>query len=143
MTDLKKRLNQEVSGRADMNPEILPPPAKEEEVVEDYKAFVTERKDQLALAKLVRDQRDLGDQEKEIKKQRETLSNRIKTICGKYKLGKADCNGLRINYLLTERWTIDEKELLANGVLPKTIAQSKKLKTSYQLRITEPGEKDE
>ena len=120
-----------------------PPPAKEAEIIPDVRELIDDVKTRNLLAKLVTQSIDWQQTEKEAKKAREPITTQIKKILGDYEVGKAVCNGYRLNYFNSPRSSISKELLLSNGVSPAIITKCTTTSNSYTLRITAPGEEDE
>lgn len=116
--------------------EVPPPPDKVEEVVPHVNEFVTDKKDLLALRRMMNRHMELATLIKPLDKERDSLTTQIKALAGKYKIGKAQYDGDSINYFSGTRSTIKADLLLSQGVQPAVITAATILNTSYTLKIT-------
>jgi hypothetical protein len=118
--DLKARMQAAVAGAA---PSMVPAPkefapkGKEKEVVPDVHDLIVDPSERMELIRLVNLQITFGQQESAAKKSRAPLTDAIKKILGKFKLGgKMLVGGNRLNYYSTTSYTVDRAILLAQGV---------------------------
>lgn len=118
------------------------PPEKEEEVIPAVSDLIPDKKALLDLARMVARHGEIGAAKSPLGKEQKKLTEKIKLIVGKYKVGKAMCGLWRINYYNAPRETLDEGLLLAAGVPLATIQACKVSKDSYTLRISQNDSED-
>ncbi len=127
-----------------------PPPEKEEEIVPPISDLIEDMKVRLELARLVDLQGRINIQLSPLNKDKKKLTDRIKLIVGKFKIGKALSGDWRINYYNAPRSFLDEMKLLAvkperlvNGITQEIIDECYSKKDSYTLRISPAGSDEE
>jgi len=145
MPDLKQRMASATAASApSLVPEQLnPPPPKEEEVIPTLQELITDRKDFLALKRLVNEDIALKEVEANAKKQRKPLISKMKNLLGKYHVGKALLDDIRVNYFATGRSTIKADLLLDNGVSPAVIQKCTITSEVYTLKLSRGKDEEE
>jgi hypothetical protein len=138
MPDLKQRMAAATAASApSLVPEYLnPPPPKEEEMIHTLQELVTDKKDLLALKRLINEDIALKEVEANAKKQRKPLISKMKNLLGKYSVGKALLDDIRVNYFTTSRSSIKADLLLANGVSPAVIQKCTVTSDVYTLKLS-------
>ena len=139
LDDRMKAIN---SGAApSMVPATLAPPIKEE--LPDMTKLISDTKERLTVARMIARHAELGEQESAIKKERAALTDAIKPLMGRLKLGKAQWGDYRLSYSNSPRSSLDRDALLNHGVQTAVIAACTTIKDSYQLRITRGKDEEE
>lgn len=115
-----------------------PPPLPDK--LPDMTQLITDAKQRLTVARMIARHEELGAMMSAAKKERDKLTDAIKPLMGKLKLGRASWGEYRLCYFNTPRSTLDKDELLNHGVQPSVIAACTKVKDSYTLRITKGTE---
>ena len=124
--------------------ERLPaPPAKEVEVVPDLSEFVTDKKQRLAVLRLITEYGELGAQKHEIQGRQDKLAKAIKTVAGEMGLAKCVAGDYRLSYFVVPRSTLKVDKLLSAGVSPEIIQRCTVTTESYNLRVVRLEDEDE
>ena len=124
--------------------ERLPaPPPKEVEVVPDLSEFVTDKKQRLAVLRLIAEYGELGAQKHEIQGRQEKLAKAIKTVTGEMGIAKCVAGDYRLSYFVVPRSTLKVDRLLGAGISPEIIQRCTVTTESYNLRVTRLEEEDE
>lgn len=134
------------------------PPPKEVEVIPELRKLITNPADRIKVVALVKDFSarklqeadaliriwvDRGVEKPNVKKAKDGMSNKIKAFLGKWSVGLAMCDGVRVNYYNAPRKSIKgdllTTSLLKHGIAPATIqlilAESTTETDSYTLKI--------
>ena len=120
------------------------PPEKEEEVIPVIDATVIpDAKKRFELARMVTRHGEIGEIIRPLDKEKKKLTESIKVVIGKYKIGKALLGDYRINYYNAPRKVLDPAKLLAAGVPITTINACYPEAASYTLRITKEDAPDD
>jgi hypothetical protein len=130
--------------------DIVPPPVKEDKLPE-LAELIADRKARLELIRYLTQERQYAEAEAAAKKARRPLSDKIKSTLGTYKISRATWDDWNISYYGQERNSVSESAmvtaLLTLGLKSEDIAQVRKacvkISTSYTLRITKAGEKED
>jgi len=127
---------------------VPPPPLREEEEIPELSTLIEDRRSRLELFRYLAQEREVAERESLAKKERAPLTVKIKSILGKFQVGKAMWEGWRINYYATngsETVTVADmtKAMLAAGLNTDQIngikaACVKQKKGSATLRIERP-----
>ena len=124
--------------------ERLPaPPAKEVEVVPDLSEFVTDKKQRLAVLRLITEYGELGAQKHEIQGRQDKLAKAIKTVAGEMGIAKCVAGDYRLSYFVVPRSTLKVDKLLSAGVSPEIIQRCTVTTESYNLRVVRLEDEDE
>jgi hypothetical protein len=115
--------------------EIPAPPEKEEEAVPDISELVTDVKTRLELARMVNRYGELGLLKSPIAKEQKKLSEAMKKIAGKWKVGRAIVGDWRLAYYNSPRESLSEQLLLEAGVSIDIIKKCRVKKDSYTIRV--------
>jgi hypothetical protein len=75
---------------------------------------------------------------KPLEKQKDALTDRIKTALSGFGITEMLCSGAKVSYTITERKTLNHTKLVAAGVDVETIVACTDISKSSTLRIT-PG----
>lgn len=121
---------------------FVPPPPKQEEVIPDLKSLIESRIEYKMLEGLITESADWAQQEREAKKARRPITEKIKQVLGKHGVSRAMCGEYRVIYYNAPRTSISKELLLSAGVDPEVIEECTISKDAYTLRILEPGEKE-
>jgi hypothetical protein len=140
---LADRLKEAVKqNKGSLNPDPPAPPEPQEEIP-DIREFDLPPATRMQLVRLTEEHRVLGDEESTIKKSRNALTAKIKTILGEYKVGKAMVGDLRVSYYNVPRTSLSKIKLMEAGVTLKQIAAAEETKDAYTLKISRKGEEEE
>lgn len=120
-----------------------PIPAKPEEVIPDLSAFVADPAVRLQISRWVAEHAEAGRKEREAKKVKKPLTEKIKKICMDRDIDKTLVGGVRVTLYNAPRTTLSATLLLAAGVSPATIAACMVTKDAWTLKVTPPGVKEE
>lgn len=154
-TTLKHKMSQIIPIQgASMVPEVVPPPEKTEEVIPQLVDLVTDREVRQVLVGLIESNLQWAKQESEAKKARKPIVTRIKSILGKFQVGKAAWEGYIVNYFAGKpRESIISKDklvlyLTTLGWQPKDVQlllanTTSTGKPTYTLKITASGEEED
>lgn len=124
--------------------ERLPaPPVKEVEVVPDLSEFVTDKKQRLAVLRLITEYGELGAQKHEIQGRQEKLAKAIKTVAGEMGIAKCVAGDYRLSYYITQHNTIKSDRLLEAGISPEVIRRCTVTTEAYALRVTKNEDKED
>lgn len=142
--DLRMKMAQSVAGSA---PSMVPTPrAKQEvpaapepkEIIPNIDDLIGEEDDRDTLKLLINQRLDIDSQLRPLEKQKENVTDRIKTHLSNYGITSMLCDGAKISYTVQERKTLNHTKLVAAGVDIETIVACTDISKSSTLRIT-PG----
>jgi hypothetical protein len=129
------------SARASFVPQA-PPPKKEEERPPDLREVVQDPTTRLVLAKLMEASLEIGEAQKSLSKQRDLITDKMKSIASDLGISVVCHGDIRLNYYNAPRSRIVAAKLLSLGVSPAIIEQATVVSDSYTLRISRFGQEE-
>lgn len=139
---LKQKMAQSVAGAA---PSMVPTPrAKQEvpvapepkEIIPAIEELIGDEDDRETLKLLIQQKIDIDYQLKPLEKQKDNVTDRIKTHLSNYGITSMVCDGAKVSYTVQERKTLNHTKLVAAGVDIETIVACTDISKSSTLRIT-------
>lgn len=153
VVSLDERLRAETAKAApSMIPEAVTPPPPKTDKIPDLKDVITSPADRLKVLRLIQDAQPFKQMASQAKKALEmkrpelgglNWNDAIKDILGRYKVAKAEDEGVRLNYYRTTKKVFSVKKALDLNVSPEILAQCWDEVESYTLRVTPQGQKEE
>lgn len=138
---LKQKMAASVSSSA---PSLIPIARKQEvpaapepkEAIPSVDGLIGDEEDRDTLKLLVQQKIDIDAQLEPLKRQKGSITDRIKTTLSNYGITSALCNGDKISYFSTEKYTINRMKLIGAGVEENIIDRCTDVTKGSQLRIT-------